>query len=104
MFDNGLRVPKNEAKALGCFREAASLGQAEAQYAMARRYEQGVGVEQDLEEGVDLCERAAQKDIARHSACDVCSGRSRYVGFLAATLGQDSTLICHTFATYLLRH
>ena len=71
MYLNGDTFPRNNRKAIKCFREAAELGDKNAQYSLGRLYQQGKEVNRN-------CERchADDSDANGKNVDDSCHGRA----------------------------
>ena len=64
IYDEGLGVPKNAAKAMEWYRKAAELGNAEAQFNLGGVYRDGKGVPKDAAKAAEWFQKAAAQGLA----------------------------------------
>ena len=64
MYQHGLGVPRNDAKALLWYEKAALAGQVKAQFNLGLMYYQGQGTAQDFKQARYWLEKAAQQGYA----------------------------------------
>ena len=64
MYDYGIRVPEDDAKAVHWYRKAAERGDAEAQYELGLMYDYGEGVPEDDAMAVHWYRKAAEQGDA----------------------------------------
>ena len=64
MYERGIGVPQDYAKAVEWYRRAAEQGLARAQYNLGRMYDYGRGVTQDYAKAVKWNRRAAEQEFA----------------------------------------
>jgi uncharacterized protein len=69
MYVEGAHVPPSNSKAVELFREAAELGYAEAQVALAEMLEAGDGVDIDLQQAIHWYKEAASQGSADAQYC-----------------------------------
>ena len=60
MYQNGLGVETDYAKALEWYEKAAEMGDATAMYNIANIYENGLGVDQDAEKAAEWYAKAEE--------------------------------------------
>jgi len=65
MYANGWQLPKDDAKAVACYRKASEKGYAEAQVDLAYMYMAGRGVSRDYGQAGDWFRKAADQGNAR---------------------------------------
>jgi uncharacterized protein len=65
MYDEGLRVPKDDAQAVAWYRKAAEQGDEYAQYNLGSKYFKGAGVPQDPAQAVEWWRKAAEQGNVR---------------------------------------
>lgn len=86
--------PKDYALAVECFRKAAALGDANAQYSLGSMYYGGLGVERDIEQATVWLGKAAGQGHAeakRHLKEMRRAGREVVDGWLTAAAKGDAT-------------
>ena len=91
MYERGIGVPQDYAKAVEWYRRAAEQGLARAQYNLGRMYDYGRGVTQDYAKAVKWYRRAAEQEFA---------GAQNDLGFMYETGPRGTTGLCKAVEWY----